>query len=500
MDAREEKAIGTDEVDFKESIENGFGEDPALEKRITRKLDLHILPWIFVIWLLAFIDRSNIGNAKIDGLTEDLNLTGNQFNVALTVFYILYILVDIPSNWVLKKVGGGHYLPLLAVAWGAIACGMGAVKSYAALIVCRLLLGVCEGGLFGGIILYLSMFYKRHNVMFRLGVFYCAAPLSGAFGGLLASGLAQISYGGYDSWPWIFFVEGAVTVVVAAVAYFFLPHTPSQAKFLTPEEQAFAAHYLRLDLHGATSAEHVEEEHFSWAAVRHALLNVNTLAMSINFLLILVPIYSFSLFLPSIISGLGYEAIHAQLLTVPPNFLAFLAVLVAAYTSDKIKLRGPMIAGGLCIAAIGYIMQLASDKGGVKYAGTFFIAVGAFPCSPLITAWLSNNLAPHYIRATGIGFIVAVGNCGAFVATFTYLKEDAPEYTTGHAINLGAIGLSLILTISNIFYIKMENRARASGKRDYRLSRTGGEDLGYRHPEFRNTSLIWLPDLFSKDR
>lgn len=148
------------------------------------------------------------GNAKIDGLTEDLNLTGNQFNVALTVFYILYILVDIPSNWVLKKVGGGHYLPLLAVAWGAIACGMGAVKSYAALIVCRLLLGVCEGGLFGGIILYLSMFYKRHNVMFRLGVFYCAAPLSGAFGGLLASGLAQISYGGYDSWPWIFFVEG----------------------------------------------------------------------------------------------------------------------------------------------------------------------------------------------------------------------------------------------------------------------------------------------------
>ena len=271
------------------------------------------------------------------------------------------------------------------------------------------------------------------------------------------------------------------------MAYFFLPHTPATAKFLTPEEREFAAERLRMDLHGAAAADHVDEEEFSLAAVRHALLNFNTIVMSINFLLILVPIYSFSLFLPSIITGLGYKAIHAQLLTVPPNFLAFLSVIGAAWLSDRIKLRGPMIAAGLCIAAIGYIMQLASDMPGVKYAGTFFIAVGAFPCSPLISAWLSNNLAPHYIRATGLGCIVAIGNCGAFIATFTYLKEDAPEYTTGHAINLGAIGLSLILTFSNIFYIKWENKARASGKRDDRLARVNGEELGYRHPRFRYT-------------
>ena len=118
------------------------------------------------------------------------------------MFYILYVLIDIPSNWLLKIVGGGRYLPLLAMAWGIVGTSMGAVKSYAGLIVCRMLLGACEGGMFGGIILYLSMFYKRHQLMFRLGVFYCAAPLSGAFGGLLATGLAQINYGSYRSWPW----------------------------------------------------------------------------------------------------------------------------------------------------------------------------------------------------------------------------------------------------------------------------------------------------------
>lgn len=140
----------------------------------------------------------HVGNAKIDG--KDLGLTGNEFNVALMGFYILYILLDVPSNWLLKIVGGGRYLPLLGMAWGIVGTCIGAVRSYGGLIACRLFLGACEGGMFGGIILYLSMFYKRHQLMFRLGIFYCAAPLSGAFGGLLATGLAQIDYHGYDGW------------------------------------------------------------------------------------------------------------------------------------------------------------------------------------------------------------------------------------------------------------------------------------------------------------
>jgi MFS family permease len=141
-----------------------------------------------------------LGNARLDGLEDDLDLSGNRFNVSLTVFYILYVLLDIPSNWLLKVVGGGRYLPLLAMAWGIVSTCMGSVKSYGGLVTCRLLLGACEGGMFGGIILYLSMFYKRHNLMFRLGIFYCAAPLSGAFGGLLATGLSQIDFHGYSGW------------------------------------------------------------------------------------------------------------------------------------------------------------------------------------------------------------------------------------------------------------------------------------------------------------
>lgn len=113
--------------------------------------------------------------------------------------------------------------------------------------------------------------------------------------------------------------------------------------------------------------------------------------MSVNFFLILIPIYSFSLFLPSINKGFTHSTVTAQLYTVAPNFLGFLTVLAFAWTSDKFKMRGPFITLGLSLAAVGYIMNLASENNAVKYAGTFFIAAGAFPCSPLVLAWLSNK-------------------------------------------------------------------------------------------------------------
>jgi MFS family permease len=179
----------------------GIPDIPAdLEKRILRKLDLHLMPWLFGLWLLAFIDRSNIGNAKIDGLTEDLHLDSNKFNIALAVFYVPYICYDVPSNLVIKHLKAGYYLPGLLIAWGLVSMCTGFVKSYAGLLVARFFLGLTEGGLLGGMLVYLAMFYRRHQLLYRITLFYCAAPLSGAFGGLLATGLAQIHSGGYNGW------------------------------------------------------------------------------------------------------------------------------------------------------------------------------------------------------------------------------------------------------------------------------------------------------------
>lgn len=140
-------------------------------------------------------------------------------------------------------------------------------------------------------IVYLAMFYERHQMLYRIGLFYCAAPLSGAFGGLLATGLAQIQHGGYNRWPWIFFVEGAVTVCFGLIALCFMPHTPAQCKFLTDEERVVALRRMKLDASGATTESDVDHEKFDWHWVRMALLSPNTWFCSLAWFFLLIPLY-----------------------------------------------------------------------------------------------------------------------------------------------------------------------------------------------------------------
>ncbi|KAK0704319.1 MFS transporter-like protein [Lasiosphaeris hirsuta] len=487
MDDKTDAVVNDDIVHAEKALSAQAEDHPELDKRLNRKFDLHILPWLFGIWLFSFIDRSNIGNAKLAGLPEQLGIdTGTSFNVALLVFYVPYILVDVPSNLLLKRVRAGVYLPALITAWGLVCTCIGFTTSFAGLVVCRVLLGMFEGGILGGVIIYLAMFYRRHQLLYRSGLFYCAAPLSGAFGGLLASALGQISYGGYNRWPWIFFVEGAITVVFGIICFFFMPDTPASAKFLTDDEKEWALRRMRIDASGSTTID-VDHEEFDWYWVKMALKAPQTYLCAAIWFFLLVPLYSFSLFLPSIVAGMGYKSTVAQLFTVPPNMAGFLVVILAAHFSDKTKHRGLFIVVGTIVGICGYVMLLVSDRNAVKYAGTFLIAMGVFQASPMLMGWVANNLAPHYVRAFGVGVVISIANCSAFIGTFIYLQRDSPKYVLGHSINLGALALTLALSCVQIAYLRWENGKRDRGDRDERLVQRDAHRLGHRHPRFRYT-------------
>lgn len=142
---------------------------------------------------------------------------------------------------------------------------------------------------------------------------------------------------------------------------------------------------------------------------------------------------------------------------------------------------------GASFGILGYAILLGSTNPKVQYGGTFFVAVGIFPCSPVVMGWLANNTAPHYVRATATGTQICIANCAAFIATFVYVGSGKPRYITGHAINLGMLVLCLVVTAGTMVYCGWENRIRERGGRDHRLVDGRGEELGSRHPVFRYT-------------
>ncbi|CCO27154.1 putative transporter C1039,04 [Rhizoctonia solani AG-1 IB] len=209
-----------------------------------------ILPVVIILYLANFIDRTNVGNAKVAGLEKDIGLVGYQYNIGLSIFYITYALSEVPSNLLLKRIGADKWIPILVTGFGLVCFCTTFIKNFAGFMVVRALLGLWEGGMMPGVAFYLSTYYKRHELVFRIGIFVSASSLSGAFGGLLASGLLKIpQVKGIPSGAWrnIFLVEGIITMALGLAAFYFLPGPAEKTKFLNERERMIAIQRLMKD-------------------------------------------------------------------------------------------------------------------------------------------------------------------------------------------------------------------------------------------------------------
>lgn len=296
--------------------------------KIIRKMDWKILPVMSILYLMSFLDRTNIGNAKVAGLVKELKITDKQYLLTLTCFFFTYAAVEVPSNLILKRVGAKVWLPAIMILWGCVCIGMGFVKGYEGLLTARIFLGLAEGGLFPGVTWYLTTWYPRSKMSLRIAIFFSAATIAGAFGGLLAYGLQHLN--GKDhiaGWQWIFIVEGLLTVAVAFGAYFFIPNVPSQAHWLTPDEQKIMKY--KIDHDGDTVVPY--DNSFQWKYVQRGFTEWKLWLNLLQYLGSLVPLYSVSLSLPSIVKGMGYETVDAaQLHTIPVYIVACAVVLIAS--------------------------------------------------------------------------------------------------------------------------------------------------------------------------
>ena len=499
--------------------------DPEAERKLRLKIDLYIIPTVALLYLFCFIDRANIGkrgihpssltphiylpspcqatvitdnipcpgNARLAGFEKDLKLKGFDYNTVLSVFYISYILFEIPSNMACKYFGPGWYIPATTLGFGLCSIFTAFVTNISQACGVRFVLGIFEAGMLPGIAYYMSRWYRASELAFRLALYIVMAPLAGAFGGLLASAILKLpNFGRFHSWQMIFVIEGIITCILALIAFFTVTDRPATARWLTPEERDLAIARVKSERVGTTEVL----DHLDIRKTLRGIFCPVTLGTSLIFLLNNITVQGLAFFAPTIVRTIYPRStvISQQLHTVPPYAVGAFFTLLLPFLSWRFNRRLIFLILASPFIMTGYIMFLASDSPQVRYGATFLITIGAFSFGALCNAQVAANVVSDTARSSAIGMTVMAGNIGGLISTWSFLPNDGPNYHIGNGLNLAASSANLLLAVFLLWWMKADNRARERkdvGQVDAELAGLETkevQDLDWKHPSFR-----WKP-------
>ncbi|KAI0756700.1 MFS general substrate transporter [Daedaleopsis nitida] len=430
------------------------------ERKLMRRIDWHVVPWLAVLYLLNFLDRGSIGNAKLYHMTDDLHITDKQYLIALTVFFFPYSLFEPPSNIALRKLRPSLWLSFIMLIWGIAMALHGVITNYAGLIGLRFLLGLAEAGLYPGVVFYMSCWYRRDELGTRVGVFFSSATIAGAFSGLLAAAISNMDgVGGRPGWAWIFILEGLATVLCAIASFFILSDFPDTARFLTETERVWVIRRLQADMKFSAGGES-----FKMKYVWQCLVDWKTwLAMGI-YMGFDGPLFAFSLFTPTIINQLGFQATAANLLSVPVYAWACIMTVAVGFWGDRARCRAWINLGLFGSGLVGYIILICSSNPSLSYFAVYLAASSIYPT--IRAAWVASNVEGSYKRSAVLGMAIGWGNLNGAVTSNVYRAVDKPWYRLGHGIVLAYIAIGWITSLALYLLLRRENARRDRGERD----------------------------------
>ncbi|RSM18517.1 hypothetical protein CDV31_002653 [Fusarium ambrosium] len=407
-------------------------------KRIRRKVDFRLLPLLILLYTLAFLDRVNIGNARLWHLERDLDMTGYDYNIAVLVFYIPYILFGIPANMLPTRLRPRYWIGGLTICFGAA----GFCTNRAGFLTTRVLLGAFEAGMFPACMYLINTWYCRHELSTHIAWFMVANNIAGATSGLLGAGLGSIDgVGGYSSWSWIFFVEGGASVLAGILAVLFILDFPNDSDFLPPEEKAWLLRRLEADDGRKGTAK------MSFGDVATALVDWKVFISGVLYVSACVTAYSVAVFAPTILAAFGWDSIKANLLSSPIRITAGIASVSIGIFSDRLRRRGVFVVGGFTLSILGNILVMLLQKGNLRYMGLYFTAVGVMAVQPLIIGWCVNQVASSSKRGTVAAFAGSMGQIGGIISALAFPKKDAPQYVPGMSINVGFLALGIVAAL-----------------------------------------------------
>ncbi|KAF2432934.1 high-affinity nicotinic acid transporter [Tothia fuscella] len=388
-----------------ETIESTIYIDPEKEKAVLRKFDKWLLPQAFVFILLNYLDRSNLGNARVFGFEKSLGMTKNEFGNLVTLFFVPYIILEVFWVTTVKRFGANYVITGALFGWCSVTIATGFVQNFHQALACRMILGAFEAGVAPAFGFIFSTIYAREPTAKRIALINLANVTSGAFGGMFAWAIQSMGMGrGLEAWRWLFIIEGSNSLAICGGCLF---------SFLNKPETACVAFF--------TSS---------------------------------VAIFGFGTFLPTLIKGLGY-------LTIPVYAVGALSLAAQAYWSDRLKQRALFLLISAVPVTIAYCICIGTPNKIPGYVAMFILVTGVYSVSCLMITWVATNLTPDYKRSVGLPVFCSIGNCSGLVAGQLYPAEQGPRYIMGNGISAGLEVVAAVFVIPTWLLLRRRNQQKA---------------------------------------
>ncbi|KAF2211925.1 hypothetical protein CERZMDRAFT_84892 [Cercospora zeae-maydis SCOH1-5] len=433
--------------------------DPK-EIKLVRKLDLWIMPMLWLMYWLNYLDRNAITLAKLNTLEEDTNITNTQYLTCVSILFVGYIVAQVPSNMLITRVRPSWYMAGAMALWAVVSALTALANSYTSLLITRFLLGIVEAPFYPGAIWLLGIFYTRKEIATRISILYSANMFAMCSAGLIAIGVFDMhGMAGVSGWQWLFIIQGALTFVVALASAFVLPNQPLDTWWLTEEEKQLAHNRVTRDtVHASSSTGSVQgllvamKDPRVWLFVfmQHMHLAAN----------------GFKNFLPTVVETLGFEDQKVTLaLVTPPYFLAGVISIVWAASSGRFNERTWHLTIAKGVAVVGFIIGTVTLNTGARYFSMILFCIGTYCANSIIYAWTASTCGQTVEKkASALALVSTISNVAFVWTPYLWPSSDAPAFRPAM---ISSAGFSIVCAgsawVMKLWLMRMNRKIRMDG-------------------------------------
>ncbi|KAI8623007.1 pantothenate transporter [Xylariaceae sp. FL1651] len=420
------------------------------EKRLIRRIDWHLMPLCSLMFLFKNLDYTNVSNARImnrgtpQNILTQLNITSDEFALVTVLYYVPYVVGEAPSNLLLKKFTPSRWLARIMVTWGIVLALHAPVTNKQGLYAVRFFLGLAEAGMFPGVLLQMTYWYRPDEMSIRLLYFYICGNLSGIVGGLLAFAFDHASgAGGLSGWQWLFLVEAIATILTGLAIWFLLPDFPHTASWLTGKEKAFIEARL------PENAPRAAEQDFKLSEIMASLKDVRLWLFTLIWALFTVGTQGITFYQSTVIADLGFTTIaQAQLLNLPISVTGLIIIAITGMFADNGRLPRPLYPLTFLIIIIAsYAVLIVYPSNGGVYAATLIANAVTAAWYPMMWPWRVQTTSRATGSAFSIGFVNSYGQIGGAIGPQIFRSSYAPHYTVPFSIASGLVGACVLTTV-----------------------------------------------------